>query len=109
MAKTFRHKLGKTRAGDGSRIWLEGKRLLDHGFFYTAHCERKWSEGKLIIRLIDAAAFDALPRTDRTMVSGSDARPIIDIVGEQVRAAFPSGFIEATWSQGRIVIKGAEQ
>jgi len=25
-------KLGKTRAGERSRIWLEGKRLAAHGF-----------------------------------------------------------------------------
>jgi hypothetical protein len=104
--KTFTHKLGKTRAGDGTRIWLEGKRLLDHGFFYTAQCERKWSEGKLIIRIVDDVAFAQLPRMDRTTVSGSDKRPVIDIVGEAVRNAFPTGHIEATWSQGRIVIKG---
>lgn len=106
MAKTFTHRLGKTRAGYGTRIWLEGNRLIDHGFTYRAQCERKWSEGKLIVRVVDAATFDQLPRADRTTVSGSDARPVIDIVGENVRNAFPSGQIEATWSQGRIVIKG---
>lgn len=108
MAKTFTHRLGKTRAGDGTRIWLEGNRLLAHGFTYRAQCERKWSEGKLIVRVVEAAAFDELPRSERTTVSGSDARPIIDIVGEQVRDAFPTGHVEATWSQGRVVIRGVE-
>jgi hypothetical protein len=27
-ASTFTHKLGKTRAGEGTRIWLEGNRLV---------------------------------------------------------------------------------
>ncbi|WP_368508078.1 hypothetical protein [Bradyrhizobium lupini] len=107
MAKVFTHKLGKTRAGEGTRIWLEGKRLLDHGFTHRATCQRKWSEGKLIVVLVDAAAFEQLPRNERTTVAGSAERPIIDIVGEAVRNAFPSGTVEATWSQGRIVIKGA--
>jgi hypothetical protein len=107
MAK-YTHRLGKTRAGDGTRIWLEGKRLLDHGFTYRATCERKWSDGKLIVRLVDAATFEQLPRTDRTTVSGSATRPVIDIVGEAVRTAFPTGHIEATWSKGRISIKGID-
>jgi hypothetical protein len=106
MAKTFTHKLGKTRAGEGTRIWLEGQRLIDHGFTHRATCQRKWSEGKLIVVTVDPEAFDKLPRAERTTVAGSAARPIIDIVGEAVRAAFPSGTVEATWSQGRIVIRG---
>lgn len=108
MAKTFTHKLGKTRAGDATRIWLEGQRLIDHGFFYTAQCERRWLDGRLIIRVVDDVAFAELPRANRTTVSGSDKRPVIDIVGLQVREAFPTGRIEATWSQGRVTIRGVE-
>lgn len=104
MAKTFTHRLGKSRAGIGTRIWLEGKRLSAHGFFHTAQCERRWSDGKLIIRVVDDVAFASLERSNRTTVAGSDDRPIIDITGEQVAAAFPSGVVIATWSQGRIVI-----
>jgi hypothetical protein len=107
MAKTFTHKLGTSRAGDGTRLWLEGKRLSDHGFVHTAQCERKWSEGKLIIRVVDAAAFEALARGNRTTVAGSVARPIIDITGEQVAQAFPSGVVSVTWSQGRCVVSEA--
>lgn len=106
MAKTFTHKLGKTRAGEGTRIWLEGQRLIDHGFLKNTGCERVWSEGKLIIRVVPIERFEELPRANRTMVSGRADRPVIDIVGEAVCAAFPTGHIEATWSQGRITIKG---
>jgi hypothetical protein len=106
-ASTFTHKLGKTRAGEGTRIWLEGNRLIAHGFTKGTTCERKWSEGKLVIVTVDAATFEHLPRADRTTVAGTDARPIIDIVGEAVRAAFPGGSIEATWTQGRVTIKAA--
>jgi hypothetical protein len=107
MAKTFTHRLGKSRAGDGTRVWLEGKRLSAHGFIHKAPCERKWSEGKLVIRVVTQEAFDALERNNRTTVAGSVDRPIIDITGEAVAAAFPSGLVTVTWSQGRCVITGA--
>jgi hypothetical protein len=105
--KTFTHKLGKTRAGDGTRLWLEGKRLLDHGFTYRAQCQRKWSEGKLVVRVVDAEAFEQLPHNERTTVSGSEARPIVDIVGAKVRDTFPSGLVAVTWSKGRVVVEAA--
>lgn len=110
MAKTFTHKLGKTRAGEGTRIWLEGQRLLDHGFTYRTTFCRKWNDARdmLTIVLCSADEFEALPRADRGTVSGSDKRPVIDIVGQHVAQMFPGGTIEATWAQGRITIrKGA--
>jgi hypothetical protein len=85
---------------------LEGKRLIDHGFTYGAHVERKWSDGKLVLRVIDEAAFGALPRDERTTVSGKNTRPIIDVTGERVRATFPTGRVQVAWSQGRIVVIG---
>lgn len=107
MAKTFTHRLGKSRAGEGTRVWLEGKRLTVHGFAYRVHVERKWSEGKLVLRVVDAAAFEALDRANRTTVAGSAARPIIDITGEAVAQAFPSGVVTVTWSADRCVIAEA--
>lgn len=109
MSKTFTHKLGKTRAGDGTRIWLEGKRLLDHGFTYRATFCRKWNDARdmLTVTTCSAEDFEALPRADRGTVSGSETRPVIDIVGQHVAQMFPGGQITATWSQGKIVIRGA--
>ena len=105
---TFEHKLGKTRAGEGTRIWLEGKRLIDHGFTHGSHVRREWHEGKLRLAVVDAGTFAALPRVERTTVAGSPERPIIDIVGVAVREAFPSGKVTATWyADGRCIIKGA--
>jgi hypothetical protein len=105
---TFEHTLGKTRAGEGTRIWLEGKRLIDHGFIHGAHVRREWHEGKLRLSVIDAATFETLARNERTTVAGKPERPIIDITGVQVREAFPSGKITATWfADGRCIIKGA--
>jgi hypothetical protein len=104
---TFNHTLGKTRAGEGTRIWLEGKRLIDHGFAHGAHVRREWHEGKLRLSVVDAATFETLPRNERTTVAGNAARPIIDITGAAVRDAFPSGKITATWFvDGRCIIKG---
>jgi hypothetical protein len=105
---TFEHKLGKTRAGEGTRIWLEGKRLIDHGFTHGAHVRREWHEGKLRLAVVDADTFANLPRVERTTVAGSPDRPIIDIVGAAVREAFPSGKVTATWyADGRCIIKEA--
>lgn len=106
--KTFSHKLGTTRAGEGTRICLEGKRLVDHGFTCGAHVLRNWDalEGKLTLRVVSADVFADLPRDERTTVAGKPERPIIDITGQMVRDTFPTGNVTATWSQGRCVIRG---
>ena len=104
--KTFLSKLGSTRAGPRSRIWLEGKRLLDHGFAHHAFVRRQWSEGKLVLTLGTAAEYAELPREERTTVAGTAARPIIDIVGQQVRDTFGSvgTCVQVTYRAGRITI-----
>lgn len=108
MSKTFTHKLGTSRAGNGTRLWLEGKRLADHGFTHGALVAREWHEGKLRLSIVDAATFAALPRNERTTVAGSATRPIVDITGQQVAQAFPSGVVTVTWFEdGRCIIKGA--
>jgi hypothetical protein len=104
---TFEHKLGKTRAGEGTRIWLEGKRLIDHGFVHGAHVMRTWSEGRLHLAVTSEGEWQTLPRSERTTVAGSVERPIIDITGIAVREAFPTGKVTATWyADGRCIIKG---
>lgn len=107
MAKTFTHKLGTSRAGAATRLWLEGARLADHGFAHTVRFERKWSEGKLVLRVVSPEAWEALGRNDRGTVAGSPARPIIDIVGAAVATAFPSGNVTVTWSANRCTVEGA--
>ena len=108
MSKTFASKLGNTRAGDRCRIWLEGKRLVDHGFFCTAQVQRVWSEGKLVLRLVDDVAFAELPRDERTTVAGTDARPIIDINTAKVAETFKGTHVNVTYTQGRITITDAD-
>jgi hypothetical protein len=100
------HKLGTSRAGARTRLWLEGKRLAANGFFCTAQCQRVWSEGRLVLRVVDDEAFAALPRDQRTTVAGTDDRPIIDITGLKVSETFSGDTVNVTWHHSRIVIEG---
>lgn len=108
MAKTFSHKLGTSRAGDGTRLWLEGKRLADHGFSRGTLIERVWGEGKLILMTTTPKHWDTLPRNERGRVAGTEGRPIVDITGAQVAETFPGGVVSVTWSQGRCVVVAEE-
>jgi hypothetical protein len=103
--KTFTTKLGTTRAGERTRIWIEGNRLIAHGFYCTAQLQRIWSEGKLVLRIIDDVAFAALPVAERGTVSGKDGKPIIDITGARVSQTFGAAtHVTVTYRAGRITI-----
>jgi hypothetical protein len=109
MAETFMTKLGTTtKAGERSRIWLEGKRLTAHGFTVGALYRRNWNveEGKLTLRVIDKAHFDQLPRDEKGTVSGKGDKPIIDIVGAKVREVFgaTSDHVTVTFRADHITI-----
>jgi hypothetical protein len=89
--ETFETKLGKTsKAGERSRIWLEGKRLVAFGFTTGALFARDWDDkGKVLqLHLISEERFAELPRADKGTVSGKGDKPIIDIVGTRVNAMF---------------------
>ena len=100
------HSLGVSRAGTGTRLWLEGKRLLNHGFTQGMTCKRIWGDNRLIIHPLNADAWDMLERENRTTIAGTTDRPIIDITGAMVAACFPAGQVMVTWAHGRIVIEG---
>ena len=102
--KTFTSKLGTTRAGERTRIWLEGNRLIAHGFNRGECVQRKWSDDRLTLSLVDRAAWEALPRDERTTVAGTDKRPIIDIATERVAPTFKGTHVNVTYRQGRITI-----
>lgn len=102
--KSFTTKLGTTRAGERTRIWLEGNRLIAHGFNRGQCVERKWSADKLVLRAIDHAEWETLARDERGTVAGTDARPIIDIATERVAATFTGSHVSVTYRQGRITI-----
>lgn len=109
MAKKVTHtvKLGTSRAGERSRVWLEGKRLLAAGFTHRACVERQWADGKLVLRIVDQARFDTLLREDRSSVAGGPARPIIDISTAKVAATFKGASVAVCYGSGRIVIEEA--
>jgi hypothetical protein len=100
------HTLGVSRAGNGSRLWLEGKRLANNGFSHGTLCARIWSHNCLILRPVDSATWETLERDSRTTIAGSVNRPIIDITGQDVARTFPSGHVAVTWSHNLITVTG---
>jgi hypothetical protein len=107
--KTFTSKLGTTRAGERTRIWLEGNRLLAHGFTHGAHFQRLWlREGKLVLAIVGADTFESLERDLRGTVAGSAARPIIDIATTRVAETFKGDRVNVTYRPGRITITEQE-
>jgi hypothetical protein len=94
----FNAKLGVTRAGPRSRVWIEGKRLERHGWHTGMLFQRKWSDVGLTLTLVDGETFDALPRDERGKVSGKPGRPVIDITGERVASTFAGDHVLITLS-----------
>jgi hypothetical protein len=91
MAETFRSKLSTTRAGERTRIWIEGKRLAEHGFTYGNKVSRKWTPATLTLETISEAEFEKLPIAERGTVSGRRDNPIIDVTGQKVAETFGVG------------------
>lgn len=105
MADTFTTKLGKTsKAGERTRIWLEGKRLTAHGFNPGDHFERLWGEGRLTLVHCTEAHFATLPRDRKGTVSGKADKPIIDVVGARVAETFKGAAVQVEYRKWRIVI-----
>lgn len=110
MAETFTTKLGTTsKAGERTRIWLEGKRLTAHGFTPGTKFARYWGKGELTLIAFDAdageAEYNTLPRDERGTVSGKGEKPIIDIVGARVRETFGKGeSVNVTYRPNKITI-----
>lgn len=112
MADTFTTKLGTTRAGERSRVWIEGKRLTAHGFTCGSLFKRQWGEGQLVLSLVKSfTEFDALPVSERGTVSGKGEKPIIDITGVRVTETFSSKgqtHCAVSYRPGRITITATE-
>jgi hypothetical protein len=49
------HKLGTSRAGELSRLWLEGPRLVEAGFTHKLGFKRTVSENKLTLEIVTDA------------------------------------------------------
>lgn len=110
MAKdTLITKLGKTRAGERSRIWIEGPRLEAAGFRVGIPFVKTWDKDAGTLTLSTRVPKDA-PRTSTGTVTGKGEKPIIDIIGKTVVEYFSSGtHVKADYYKGRIVIVKAAQ
>lgn len=110
--ETFRTKLGTARRVERSRIWIEGKRLVDAGFTVGSYFAKRWMAPDqcsttqyaphLVLKLLKPN--DVLA-TAPCKVSGKGAKPIIDITGEAVRDFFGKGtHVEVEFRKGLITI-----
>jgi hypothetical protein len=106
---TFVSKLGTTRAGECSRIWIEGNRLIVAGFLPGQKFVKAYVDGRLVLTTISDAAFEKLPTAERGTVSGKGIKPIIDVVGQAVIETFqPATHVAVTYKVGQIIIKRIE-
>jgi hypothetical protein len=101
----FISKLSNTKAGPRTRLWLEGARVANAGFKVGLLVRRDWKEsGSLVLTIIDAAAHDELPRSEKGRVSGKGEKPILDITGAAVAAFFTGDKVAVTYKPGKITI-----
>lgn len=105
MADSLITKLGKTRAGECSRVWIEGARLQKAGFIVGVTFHKTWDEEARTLELKTRVPKDA-PRTDVGTVTGKGDKPIIDIIGSKVIETFAGcSHVRATYHKGRILIE----
>ena len=91
----FTTKIGAARQVPGSRVWIEGTRLVAAGFTVGLRYNLLELDGQLILTL----ASDG-----QRKVSGKGDKPIIDLTGDLIRRVFanrPTVNVEYT---DRIVI-----
>lgn len=107
MTDTLTTKLGSTRAGARTRVWIEGKRLNASSFHVGRHFLKQWDAGQLTLTLCDVGEFNNEPRTTRGTVSGKAGRPVIDVTGMLVANAFTGTHVLVTFKDERIIITNA--
>lgn len=101
MADYHNVKLGR----DGTRIWLEGARLIAAGFNKGKFVSREWGKRKLVLRVVTEAQAAKLERQNKGKVSGGDDRPIIDITGDLVADTFNGAtHVDVSYDAKMIVI-----
>jgi hypothetical protein len=107
---TFVTKLGTARQVSKSRIWIEGKRLVDAGFTVGQYFVKEWDpvDGVQTLLLMLVTENDVITEAP-CKVSGKGDKPIIDITGEAVREGFGKDFenVQCVFEPGRICITGA--
>lgn len=109
MSETFKTKLGTTRAGERTRIWIEGTRLVAHGFKVGTRFQRSWTpdHAGLVLTVCTEKQFEDLGRADRGTVSGKDEKPIIDVTGVKVSETFSGSHVAVTYLPRTIIIRNA--
>ena len=102
------HKLGVARKIERSRVWLEGKRLVAHGFTHGTVYTTSMLNGSTLVMSVGTFTGSVENQTTQRTVAGTPDRPIIDIVGVQIREAFGKGtHVSVEYSMGRIVVSAA--
>jgi hypothetical protein len=86
-------KIGTSKKIARSRIWLEGRRLIDAGLAHGVRYDVRETLSGIVI--------SAHPMGNRR-VAGTPERPVIDITGAMVRDNFRADFAEVVFSQGVI-------
>lgn len=104
--------IGSNHGKKVSRIWIEGKRLVDHGFKVGAQYVREVDRKAGIISL----TLCAKGQVGTHKVSGKNDKPIIDTSGAVVREVFPpmdgdlkKQMVEVEYEQGRITMRQAKE
>lgn len=105
MNETFTSKLGKTRAGPRSRIWIEGKRVAAAGFTPMMKYWAVWTPATLTLF---TSPYNEHSYAEERKVSGKGDKPIIDIVGVRVNDTFGAGtHVRVSYGDGVITIRKA--
>ena len=76
---TLRSKIGASKGQPHSRVWIEGKRLLESGFTVGTRYQRTPGPG-IVLRIHPQGGYK---------VSGKGEKPVIDITGKIVAEKFP--------------------
>jgi hypothetical protein len=86
------------------RIWIDGKKLAEAGFVGgSTYYYEVWAG--MIVCSLDKKRVPSGPDRGRKVTGRPDGKPIIDIVGSDVEAAFPGvSRVVATFTKGMIVI-----
>ena len=99
--------IGTNHAKANSRIWIEGKRLVESGFTVGTLYNRIVESDKITLHRAQDGAYK---------VSGKGDKPIIDTTGKVVREVFPDTgddtakqVIEVTYEWGFITFRRAEK
>ena len=99
--------IGTNHAKANSRIWIEGKRLVESGFTVGKKYSRDATDDSIVLYLDVGGVYK---------VSGKGDKPIIDTTGKVVREVFPDTgddtakqVIEVTYEQGVITFRRAEK